>query len=93
MFSALGASKLYAGCPRDREAVEYLFNEAGFIELIPAGALDPVTTRPRARSLLELGRGDWITMRRAETSDTSREGAPYASNWVSSGMTAEFVLI
>jgi RimJ/RimL family protein N-acetyltransferase len=92
MFSALGASKLYAGCPRERDAVEHLFNEAGFIELIPAGVIDPVTAAPRTRSLLELGRGDWIAMRRAESNETTREGVPYASNWVTSGMTAEFVL-
>ena len=50
-FAALGAHKLYAGCPDRHEPFLELLNEAGFIEVIPAGSLDQYTQQPRQSSL------------------------------------------
>lgn len=63
MFTALDAHGLYADCPRGNVSVEQLLNDAGFIELVPAGSLDPLTGRPRRAALYELGRADWHTLR------------------------------
>jgi len=72
-FAALGAQKLYAGCPAGHEAFEQMLNDAGFIELIPAGSLDQHTRAPRDSSLFEMRREDWKAIRRAYSDHT---GAP-----------------
>ena len=72
-FAALGAQKLYAGCPAGHEAFEQLLNDAGFIEVIPAGSLDQHSHKPRQSSLYEMRREDWKAIRREYTDHT---GAP-----------------
>lgn len=69
-FAALGAQKLYAGCPAGHEVFEQLLNDAGFIEVIPAGSLDQYTQKPRASSLFEMRRPDWKAIRREYTDQT-----------------------
>jgi RimJ/RimL family protein N-acetyltransferase len=93
MFSALSATRLYATCPRACTRVETLLNEAGFIELIPAGAVDQSSGKARPRSLHELGHRDWIAMRRAQTESAGQESVTYVSNWVSSGMREDLALL
>ena len=66
-FAALGAQKLYAGCPVGHEAFDQMLNDAGFIEVIPAGSLDQYTHKPRASSLFEMRREDWKAIRREYT--------------------------
>jgi RimJ/RimL family protein N-acetyltransferase len=72
-FAALGAQKIYAGCPAGNDAFEQMLNDAGFIEVIPAGSLDHYTHAPRASSLYEMRREDWKAIRREHTDHT---GAP-----------------
>jgi RimJ/RimL family protein N-acetyltransferase len=72
-FAALGAQKLYAGCPAGHEVFEQLLYDAGFIEVIPAGSLDHSTHQPRRSSLFEMRREDWKAIRREYTDHT---GAP-----------------
>ncbi len=72
-FAALGARKLYAGCPAGHEVFEQMLNDGGFIEVVPAGSLDQYTHQPRTSSLFEMRREDWKAMRR-EHSD--RTGMP-----------------
>lgn len=62
MFSALEAQRLLAHCPRGHAGFERLLNDAGFIELAPAGSVDRATGRPRPHALHELGRSDWLAM-------------------------------
>ncbi len=62
MFNALEAATLFANCSRRQTHFEQMLNNAGFIELVPAGSLDHLTGRPRAMSLFELGRVDWQAM-------------------------------
>jgi len=62
MFNALEATTLFANCSRQQKHFEQMLNNAGFIELVPAGSLDHLTGRPRALSLFELGRVDWQAM-------------------------------
>jgi RimJ/RimL family protein N-acetyltransferase len=72
-FAALGARRLYAGCPAMHEVFEQVLNEAGFMEVIPAGSLDQVTHAPSPSSLYEMRREDWKAIRREYTDHT---GAP-----------------
>ena len=72
-FAALGAQKLYAGCPAVHEVFEQMLNDAGFMEVIPAGSLDQTTHRPRRSALFEMRREDWKAIRREYTDHT---GAP-----------------
>ncbi len=65
MFRALNARTLYANCPAGQGHFETLLNDAGFIELVPAGSLD-VNGRPRSQALYELGQHDWASIRGAE---------------------------
>jgi RimJ/RimL family protein N-acetyltransferase len=67
MFSTLGAHRLLATCPRRQPSSERMLNDAGFIELAPAGSLDADTRRPRETSLFELGRADWVAIRREQS--------------------------
>jgi RimJ/RimL family protein N-acetyltransferase len=92
MFSALGAASLYAGCPPEAERADALFNEAGFIELHAAGSPEAGSAKPRARSVLELGREDWITMRRAQSTQNA-DADMNVSNWVSSGLRDDLLLL
>jgi len=69
-LAALGARKLYAGCPAGHPAFEQLLNDAGFIEVIPAGSLDHHTHQPRRSSLFEMRREDWKAIRREYTDHT-----------------------
>lgn len=71
MFSALEVERLYANCPARHAPFEQLLNEAGFIELVPAGSLDHASGRPRPLALYELGRSDWIAVRRAQSTRPS----------------------
>lgn len=90
-FAALGAQKVYAGCPAGHCEFEQTLNEAGFIELIPAGSLDQYTQRPRATSLFELGRADWAAIRREYSDQT---GAPsLASLGVAQALRPAFELL
>ena len=66
-FAALGAKKLYAGCPGGHEAFAQMLNDAGFIEVVPAGSLDQTTQQPRTSSLFEMRRQDWKAIRREYT--------------------------
>lgn len=75
MFSALDAQTLYANCPRGHKTFERLLNDAGFIEMVPAGSLDPMTGRPRSHALCELGRLDWLAIRRAQRSESTPASA------------------
>jgi hypothetical protein len=59
MFTALQAETLYANCPAGAAHFEKLLNDAGFIELVPAGSLD-LSGRPRRQALFELGHTDWL---------------------------------
>jgi RimJ/RimL family protein N-acetyltransferase len=61
MFKALAAETLYANCPPAAAHFDGLLNEAGFIELVPAGSLD-MSGRPRSQALYELGYADWLRM-------------------------------
>jgi RimJ/RimL family protein N-acetyltransferase len=61
MFRAVRARTLYANCPARQGHFEKLLNDAGFIELVPAGSLD-VNGRPRQQALYELGQRDWARM-------------------------------
>jgi len=72
-FAALGAQRLYAGCPAGHETFEQLLNDAGFMQVIPAGSLDHSTQQPRRSSLFEMRREDWKSIRREYTDHT---GAP-----------------
>jgi RimJ/RimL family protein N-acetyltransferase len=72
-FAALGAQKVYAGCPAVNPAFEQMLNDAGFIEVIPAGSLDQYTHEPRLSSLYEMRRVDWKAIRREHSDHT---GAP-----------------
>jgi RimJ/RimL family protein N-acetyltransferase len=69
-FAALGAQKVYAGCPSGHEAFAQMLNDAGFIEVVPAGSLDQYTQKPRASSLFEMRRQDWKAIRREFTDHT-----------------------
>jgi RimJ/RimL family protein N-acetyltransferase len=69
-FAALGAQKLYAGCPAGHEPFEQMLYDAGFIEAIPAGSLDHETHEPRPSSLFEMRRDDWKAIRREHTDHT-----------------------
>jgi RimJ/RimL family protein N-acetyltransferase len=69
-FAALGAKKLYAGCPSGHEAFADMLNDAGFIEVVPAGSLDQYTQQPRTSSLFEMRRQDWKAIRREFTDQT-----------------------
>jgi RimJ/RimL family protein N-acetyltransferase len=70
MCTALDAQALYADCPRGHVSAEQLLNDAGFIELVPAGSLDGASGRPRVAALYELGRADWRTLRATRTAAT-----------------------
>lgn len=76
MFTALDAQTLYANCAPGRKLTEKWLNDVGFIELLPAGSLDPRTGKPRARGLFELGRRDWTMIRQVAES----EGPPSLFN-------------
>ncbi len=69
MFNALEAAILFANCSRRQPHFEQMLNNAGFIELVPAGSLDHLTGRPRALSLFELGRADWQTIQTREKTE------------------------
>jgi len=69
-FAALGGQKLYAGCPAGHGPFEQMLNDAGFIEVIPAGSLDQYTHKPRTSSLFEMRRQDWKAIRREYTDHT-----------------------
>jgi RimJ/RimL family protein N-acetyltransferase len=87
LFGTLDAQALYADCPRQHPLFEQVLNDAGFIELVPAGSLDHTTGRPRAQSLYELRRNDWMQIRRA------REQAGTPSMWPQTGPGSELSLI
>jgi RimJ/RimL family protein N-acetyltransferase len=78
LFSALDAHSLYGNCPPRNAPFERMLNDAGFIELVPAGSLDHTTGRPRARALYELRRSDWVVVRSARQRDSGPAtlGAP-----------------
>jgi RimJ/RimL family protein N-acetyltransferase len=69
-FAALGAQKVYAGCPAGHECFEQLLYDAGFIEAIPAGSLDHQTQKPRQSTLFEMRRDDWKAIRREYSDHT-----------------------
>jgi RimJ/RimL family protein N-acetyltransferase len=65
LFAALNATTLHARCLPGQRHVERLLNEAGFIEIAPAGSLDPRSGEPRPYALYELGCSDHAAMRTA----------------------------
>lgn len=86
MFSALDAQRLLAHCPRGHAGCERLLNDAGFIELAPAGSVDRGTGRPRPHALHELGRRDWLAMCR------EREALPSPTIGATFGRRMELAL-
>lgn len=86
MFSALDAQRLLANCPRGHAGCERLLNDAGFIELAPAGSVDRTTGRPRLHALHELGRRDWLAMCR------EREALPSPAIGATFGRRMELAL-
>lgn len=86
MFSALDAQRLLATCPPGHAAVERLLNDAGFIELAPAGSVDRATGRQRPKALHELGRRDWLAMCR------QREALPSPTIGATFGRRIELAL-
>jgi RimJ/RimL family protein N-acetyltransferase len=93
MFNTLDAQALYAQSPAGNTVFEQLLNEAGFIEVAPAGSLDAVTQRPRAYSLFELGREDWAAMRRLQSPEAGATATPTAPSWINSGLRRELALL
>ena len=95
MFNTLSADTLYAQRPAAHAVFDQLLNNAGFIEVAPAGSLDAATQRPRSHAVFELGRADWTAMRRALMKDTQSPlaGPPTAPSWVTTGLRAELALI
>jgi RimJ/RimL family protein N-acetyltransferase len=65
LFSVLDAQAVFANCPAHHAPFERLLNDAGFIELVPAGSLDKATGRPRRYALFEMQRADWEAVCRA----------------------------
>ncbi|MFN3564887.1 MAG: GNAT family N-acetyltransferase [Burkholderiaceae bacterium] len=86
MFSALDAQRLLANCPPRHTAFERLLNDAGFIELAPAGSVDRATGRPRPHAVHELGRSDWLAMCR------EREALPSPTIGATFGRRMELAL-
>lgn len=93
MFNTLDAQALYAQCPAAHPVFERLLNDAGFIEVAPAGSLDAITHKPRAYGLFELGRNDWAAMQRTQVQNGTLTAAPTAPSWVHSGLRRELALI
>jgi RimJ/RimL family protein N-acetyltransferase len=86
MFSALDAQRLLANCPRGHAGFERLLNDAGFIELAPAGSPDRATGRLRPHALHEIGRRDWLAMCR------EREALPSPTIGATFGRRMELAL-
>lgn len=86
MFSALDARRLLANCPPRHRAFEQMLNDAGFIELAPAGSVDRATGRPRPHAVHELGRSDWLAMCR------EREALPSPTIGATFGRRMELAL-
>lgn len=86
MFSALDAQRLLASCPPGHAAVERALNDAGFIELAPAGSVDRATGCARPHALHELGRRDWLAMCR------EREALPAPAAGATFGRRMELAL-
>lgn len=87
LFSTLGAQLLYAECPPAHAGFEKLLNDVGFIQLVPAGSLDPDTRQPRLQALYELNRAAWETIRAQQ----DEQGAP--SLWPSTKPKLELSLL
>ncbi len=86
MFSALDAQRLLAHCPNGDVGIERLLNDAGFIELAPAGSVDRASGRARPHALYELGRRDWLAMCR------EREALPSPAIGATFGRRMELAL-
>jgi RimJ/RimL family protein N-acetyltransferase len=95
MFNTLEAQTLYAQSPAAHVVFDQLLNDAGFIEVAPAGSLDATTRRQRSHGVFELGRADWTAMRRQQMKDThsSMAGPATAPSWVTTGLRAELALV
>jgi RimJ/RimL family protein N-acetyltransferase len=91
MFSALDTRRLYANCAPRHALFGHLLNEAGFIELVPAGSLDHHTAQPRRQSLFHLDRVDWLAMRRT-VGYVDGDPAECAS-WITTSLRHELTLI
>lgn len=93
MFSSLDAQSLYAQNPAGHTLFDQLLNDAGFIEVAPAGSLDALTHTARAYALFELGRADWTSIRRAQSLEGTASIEPTAPSWINSGLRRELALI
>jgi RimJ/RimL family protein N-acetyltransferase len=91
MFSALDTQHLYANCPPKHALFEHLLNEAGFIELVPAGSLDVHTAKPRPQSLFHIGSRDWSAMHGAIAKPLAQRA--FSSTWVANTLRHELALI
>lgn len=92
MFSALDVTKLYATCAQGHIRFEELLNDAGFIELVPAGSIDHTTGQPRRHALFELGMRDWLSMR-PESYAPDANGPMTQPAWANSAARVELALI
>ena len=92
MFSALYTERLYANCAPRHALLRDLLEQAGFIELVPAGSLDQTTARPRAQSLFNLGRSDWTALH-GEAAPLPATARTFASTWVASTLRHELALV
>jgi len=95
MFSVLDTQTLYARIPAAHQSYERLVNEAGFIEIAPAGSLDATTHRPRSHGVFEMRRADWVQMYRQSDGSNRKvtSGATTTPSWVSSGLHKELELV
>lgn len=95
MFNTLEVRKLYARCAPGLPHFEQLLNDVGFIEVAAAGSVNAQTGKPRRHAVHELGRSDWMAMRRADEIERREQPAlpAYATSWVASGLRAELQLV
>jgi RimJ/RimL family protein N-acetyltransferase len=95
MFSTLDVRKLYARCLPGLAHFERLLNDVGFIEVAAAGSIDAKSGRQRTHAVHELGRADWMAMRRHEqaTRRTHDEQSARAPTWATVGLRTELQLV
>jgi RimJ/RimL family protein N-acetyltransferase len=92
MFSALDTRHLRAECPANHMLFETLLDEAGFVELVPAGSLDHKTMRPRALGLFTLGRADWLA-KQASGAHAAATARPLLAPWATDTLEHELALV
>lgn len=95
MFGTLDVRKLYARCAPGLVHFERLLNDVGFIEVAAAGSINPQTGKPRRHAVHELGRSDWLAIRRCEEIERheQRDHPAYAASWAAAGLRPELQLV